>query len=167
MDDEPLLIEGGPPHVSTSSDGQPLLTTDVVALPQFSSDRVEDLTEQAAADYGYDLDESWLEEQLFDSPETGVPTGEGLAEAHASPGTLYFLYHLLVFYCSMHLCILFYFVAGFSAPMGPPEATDVPISDPVPPVSGDEAIGWIFSSFYLFFDYNNSSDPFTLLQMLH
>jgi hypothetical protein len=141
MNDEPLLIEGGPPHVSTSPDGQPLLTTDVVASPQFSYDRVEDLTEQAAADYDYELDESWLEEQLFDIPETEVPTSEGLAEAHASPGTLYFLCHLLVFYFSMHLCILFYFVVGSSASAGPPEVADIPIPDPVLPVSGDEAIG--------------------------
>jgi hypothetical protein len=123
MDDEPLLIEGGPPHVSISPDGQPLMTADV------------------AADYDYELDESWLEEQLFDSPETEVPTSEGLAEAHASPGTFYFLCHLFVFCSSMHLCILFYFVAGSSAPVGPLEVTDIPILDPVPPVSGDEAIG--------------------------
>jgi hypothetical protein len=123
MDDEPLLIEGGPPHVSISPDGQPLMTADV------------------AADYDYELDESWLEEQLFDSPETEVPTSGGLAEAHVSPGTFYFLCHLLVFFSSMHLCILFYFVAGSSAPVGPPEVTDIPIPDPVPPVSGDEAIG--------------------------
>jgi hypothetical protein len=167
MDDEPLLIEGGPPHVSISPDGQPLMTADVVALPQSSYDRVEDLTEQVAANYDYELDESWLEEQLFDSPETEFPTSEGLAEAHASPGTFYFLCHLLVFCFFMHLCILFYFVAGSSAPAGPPEVADIPIPDSVPPVSGDEAIGWIFSSFYFFFDYNNSSDSFTLLQMLH
>jgi hypothetical protein len=141
LDDEPLLIEGGPSHVSMSPDGQPLMTTDVVASPESSYDRVEDLTEQAAADYDYELDESWLEEQLFDSPETEVPTSEGLVEAHASPGTFYFLCHLLVFYFSMYLCILFYFVAGSSAPAGPPEVTDTPIPDSVPPVSGDEAIG--------------------------
>jgi hypothetical protein len=141
MDDEPLLIKGGPPHVSISPDRQPLLITDVVASPQSSYDRVEDLTEQAAADYDYELDESWLEEQLFDILETEVPTSEGLVEAHASPGTLYFLCHLLVFYFSMHLCILFYFVAGSSAPVSPPEVADISIPDPVPPVSGDEAIG--------------------------
>jgi hypothetical protein len=82
-----------------------------------------------------------LEEQLFDSPTTEVPTSEGLTEAHASPGTLYFLCHLLVFYFSMHLCILFYFVAGSGAPVGLPEVADIPIPDPVLPVSGDEAIG--------------------------
>jgi hypothetical protein len=141
LGDEPLLIEGGPPHVSISPDGQPLMTADVVALPQSSYGRVEDLTEQAAAAYDYELDESWLEEQLFDSPETEVPTSEGLAEAHASPGTFYFLCHLLVFCFSMRLCILFYFVAGSSAPVGPPDVTDIPIPGPVLPVSGDEAIG--------------------------
>jgi hypothetical protein len=67
----------------------------------------------------------------------------------------------------MYLCLLFYLVAGSSAPAGPPEVADTPIPDSVPSVSSDEAIGWIFSSFYFFFDYNNSSDPFTLLQMLH
>jgi hypothetical protein len=140
MDDEPLLIEGGPSRVSISLDGQPLMTTNVVASPESSYDRVEDLTEQAAADYDYELDESWLEEQLFYSPETEVPISEGLAEAHASPGTLYFFCHLLVFYFSMHLCI-FYLVAGSSAHVGLPEVADTPIPDPVPPVSGDEAIG--------------------------
>jgi hypothetical protein len=107
MDDEPLLIEGGSSHVYISLDRQPLMTTDVVASPESSYGRVEDLTEQAAADYDYELDESWLEEQLFDSPETEVPTSEGLAEAHTSPGTFYFLCHLLVFCFSMHLCIYF------------------------------------------------------------
>jgi hypothetical protein len=63
----------------------------------------------------------------------------------------------------MYLCLLFYLVAGSSAPAGPPEMTDVPIPDPVPSVSGDEAIGWIFSSFHFFFNCDNSSDPFTLL----
>jgi hypothetical protein len=106
--DEPLLIEGGPPHVSISPDGQPLMTADVVALPQSSYGRVEDLTEQVAADYDYELGESWLEEQLFDSPETEVPTSEGLTEPHTSPGTSYFLCHLFVAY---FLCIYaFYFI---------------------------------------------------------
>jgi hypothetical protein len=162
--DEPLLIEGGPSHVSSSPDRQPLVATDGVVS---SDSRVEDSTEQATVDYDYELDESWLVEQLFDSPETEVPTSEGLAEAHASLGTFYLFCHLLVFYFSMYLCILFYSIAGSSAPAGPPEVADTPIPDPVPPVSGDEAIGWIFSSFYFFFDYNNSSDPFTLLQLLH
>jgi hypothetical protein len=163
MDDEPLLIEGGPPHVSISPDGQPLMTADVVASPQSSYDQVGGLTEQAAADYGYELDESWLAEQLFNSPEAEVPTSEGLAETHASPGTFYFLYHLFIFYFSMYLCLSFYFVAGFGAPAGPPEVTDTPIPDSVPPVSGDEAIGWTFFSFYFFFDYNRLSDLIILL----
>jgi hypothetical protein len=162
--DEPLLIEGGPSHVSSPPDRQPLVTTDGAVS---SDSRVEDSTEQAAVDHDYELDESWLVEQLFDSPETEVPTSEGLAEAHASPGTFYFLYHLFVFYFSMYLCLSFYFVAGSSAPAGPPEVADIPIPDSVPPVSGDKTIGWIFSSFYFFFDYNNSSDPFTLLQISH
>jgi hypothetical protein len=138
--DEPLLIEGGPSHVSSSPDRQPLVATDGVVSSELSDSRVEDSTEQAAVDYDYELDESWLVEQLFDSPETEVPTNEGLAEAHASPGTLYFLCHLLIFYFSMYLCLLFYFAAGSGAPAGPPEVADTPIPDPVAPVSGDEAI---------------------------
>jgi hypothetical protein len=85
-------------------------------------------------------------EQLLDSPEAEVPTSESLAEAHVS----WYLLFPLLFACSLlfHVLMpLFYFVAGPSAPASPPEATDVPIPDPVPPVSGDEAIGRIFSSF--------------------
>jgi hypothetical protein len=137
--DEPLLIEGGgASHISSSPDRQPLVTTDGAVS---SDSRVEGSTEQAAVDYDYVLDESWLVEQLFDSPETEVPTSEGLAEAHVSPGTFHSLCHLSVFYFSMHLCILFHFVVGSSASAGPPEVADTPIPDPVPPVSGDEAIG--------------------------
>jgi hypothetical protein len=109
VDDEPLLIEGEPSRVSISPDRQPLMTTDVVASSESSYGRVEDLTEQAAADYDYELDESWLEEQLFDSPETEVPTSEGLTETHTSLGTSYFLYHLLVAYFSMYLCLFILF----------------------------------------------------------
>jgi hypothetical protein len=162
--DEPLLIEGGPSHVSSSLDGRPLMATDGVVS---SDSRVEDSTDQAAVDYDSELDESWLVEQLFTSPETEVPISEGLTEPHASLGTLYFLCHLLIFYFSMYLCLSFYFVAGSGAPADPPEVADVPIPDSVPPVSGDEAIGQIFSSFYFFFGYDNLPDPFTLLQMLH
>jgi hypothetical protein len=136
--DEPLLIEGGPSHVSSSPDRQPLVTTDGVVS---SDSRVEDSIEQAAVDYDYELDESWLAEQLFDSPEAEVPTSEGLTEPHAFPGTSYFLCHLFVVYFSMYLCLSFYFVAGSSAPAGPPKVADTPIPDSVPPVSGDEAIG--------------------------
>jgi hypothetical protein len=145
--DEPLLIEGGPSHISLSPDRQPLVATDGVVSSEPTDSRVEDLTDQAAVDYDYELDESWLAEQLFDSPEAEVPTSEGLAEAHASPGILYFLCHLLLFYFSMYLCLSFYFVVGSGAPVGPPEVADTPIPDPVAPVSGDEAIGRIFSSF--------------------
>ena len=128
--DEPLLIEGGPSHTSSSPNVQPLMATD---------DRVS--TERVAVDYDSELDESWLVEQLFHSPEMEIPAGEGLAEPHASSGTLYFFYHLPVFYFSCTYASSFYFVAGSSAPAGPPEATDIPIPDSVPPVSGDEAIG--------------------------
>jgi hypothetical protein len=139
--DEPLLIEGGPSHVSSSLDRQSLMATDGVVSSELTDSQVEDSTEQAAVDYDYELDESWLAEQLFNSPEAEVPTSEGLTEPHASPGTFYFLCHLFVFYFFMYLCILFYFVAGSSAPAGPPEVADTPNPDPVPPVSGDEAIG--------------------------
>jgi hypothetical protein len=95
--DEPLLIEGGPSHASSSPDGQPLMAID----GGVSSDaRVEDSTERATVDYDSELDESWLVEQLFHSPETGVPASEGLTEPHTSPGTLYFLCYLPVLYSS-------------------------------------------------------------------
>jgi hypothetical protein len=165
--DEPLLIERGPSHVSSSPDRQPLVATDGAVSSGLTDSQVENSTEQAAVDYDYELDESWLVEQLFDSPEAEVPTSEGLAEAHVSPGAPYFLYLLLVAYFLMYLCLLFYFVVGSSVPAGPPEVADTPIPDPVPPVSCDEAIGWIFSSFYFFFDCDNLSDSFTLLQMFH
>jgi hypothetical protein len=102
--DEPLLIEGGPSHVSSSPDRQPLVAID----GGVSSDtRVEDSTERAAVDYNSELDESWLVEQLFDSPETEVPASEGLTEPHASLGTLYFFCHFLIFYPFMYLCLYF------------------------------------------------------------
>jgi hypothetical protein len=149
--DEPLLIERGPSHISSSPDRQPLVATDGAVSSELIDSQVEDLTEQAAVDYDYELDESWLAEQLLDSPEAEVLTSEGLAEAHASPSTYLFP---LSFICSllfMYLCLLFYFVAGSNAPAGPPEAADTPIPDPVPPVSGDEAIGWIFSLLFFLF----------------
>jgi hypothetical protein len=73
------------------------LLTDGVVSSELTDSRVEDSTEQVIVDYDSELDESWLVEQLFNSPETEVPTSEDLAEPHASPGTLYFLCHLLVF----------------------------------------------------------------------
>jgi hypothetical protein len=88
--DEPLSIEGGPSYISSPPDRQPLVTTDGAIPSELTDSQVEDLTEQAATDYDYELDESWLEEQLLISPETEVPTSEGLAEAHVSPGTSYF-----------------------------------------------------------------------------
>jgi hypothetical protein len=61
--DEPALIEGGPSHVSLSPDERSLMTTDSAVLLESSSDRMEDLAEQAAADDDNELDEGWLEEQ--------------------------------------------------------------------------------------------------------
>jgi hypothetical protein len=137
--DEPLLIEGEPSRVSIYPDGQPLMITDGVVSPESSYGQAEDLTEQAAADYDYELDESWLEEQLLDSPETEVQTSESPVEAHASPGTSHLLcclfYDLL---CSV-LTPLFRLVVEPSVPAGSPEAVDVPVSTPVSPIPGDEA----------------------------
>jgi hypothetical protein len=59
--DEPLLIEGKLSHVSISPDGQPLMITDGGVSPETSYGWAEDLTEQAAADHDYELDERWLE----------------------------------------------------------------------------------------------------------
>jgi hypothetical protein len=70
--DELVLIEEGSSHISTSSDGQALLITDCVVMFEFTYSWMEDLTEQAAADYDYELEEGWLEEQLLDNPDAEV-----------------------------------------------------------------------------------------------
>jgi hypothetical protein len=67
-----------------------------------------------------------------------VHSSENPVGAHVSPGSSNFLCYFLT--------PLFCFVAGPSVPSGPLEATDVPASTPVSPVSGDEAIGQIFCS---------------------
>jgi hypothetical protein len=54
------------------------------------------LTEQTVVDYDYELDESWLEEQLLDIPDAEVHTSESPAEAHVSPGISHLLYYFLV-----------------------------------------------------------------------
>jgi hypothetical protein len=64
--DEPVLIEGESSHISIPLNEQPLMITDGVVSPGSTDIWVEDLTEQAAADHDYELDEGWLEEQLLD-----------------------------------------------------------------------------------------------------
>jgi hypothetical protein len=105
--DEPLLIEGEPSRVSISPDGQPLMITDGVVSPESGYGRAEDLTEQAAADHDYELDEGWLEEQLLDSPDAEVQTSESPAEAPVSPGTSHLFYHLLVICFAVYLPLCF------------------------------------------------------------
>jgi hypothetical protein len=118
-----------------------------VASPESSYGQAKDLTEQATADHGYELDEGWLKEQLLDSPDAEVQTSENPAEAPASSGTSHLPlsspYDLL---CSV-LTPLFCFAAEPSAPAGSPEAADVPASTPVSPIPGDEATGQISSLF--------------------
>jgi hypothetical protein len=144
--DAPALIEGEPSHISSSPDERSLLTTYGIVLLGSSSDQIGDLAEQAAAE----LDEGWLEKQLLGNPDVEIPTSESLAEAYVSPGTFHFIYHLLATFFSCAYALLFCFIAELSAPAGPPEATDVPTSIPVPPVSDDQEISQTsFSSFLL------------------
>jgi hypothetical protein len=110
--DEPVLIEEGPSHVSSSPDERPLLITDGVVSPEFTDSWVEDLTEQAAAGYDYELDESWLEEQLFDSPDAEVQPSESSVEAHISPGTSHLLCYFLAAYFVVHLHLCFVLQLG-------------------------------------------------------
>jgi hypothetical protein len=107
MGDEPLLIEGELSHVSISPDGRPLMITDGVVSPESGYGRAEDLTEQAAADHDYELDEGWLEEQLLDSPDEEVQTSESPAEAPISPGTSHLFYRLLVTCFAVYLPLCF------------------------------------------------------------
>jgi hypothetical protein len=93
--DEPVLIEGGSSHISSSIDRQPLMITDDTVSPKSSSSWVEDLTEQAAADCDYELDEGWLEEQLLDSPDVEIQSSESPVGAHVSPGTSHLLCYFL------------------------------------------------------------------------
>jgi hypothetical protein len=106
--DEPLLIEGELSHVSISPDGQPLMITDGVVSPETSYGWVEDLTEQAAADHDYELDERWLEEQLLASPDVEVQISESPVEAHVSPGTSHLFCYPLVtcFVVYLPLCFV-------------------------------------------------------------
>jgi hypothetical protein len=104
--DEPSLIEREPSHISSSPNEWSLTTTDRVVLLESSSDRMEDLVEQIAADDDYELDEGWLEEQLLDSPEAKIPISESLTEACVSSGTSYFICYLLVAFLSCAYVLL-------------------------------------------------------------
>jgi hypothetical protein len=93
------------------------------------------LTEQAAADHDYELDEDWLEEQLLDSPDAEVQTSESPAEAPASPGTSHFFCCLLATCFAVYLPLLFCLAAEPNVPAGDetigladPETVDVPVS---------------------------------------
>jgi hypothetical protein len=55
--DELVLIKGDPSHISTPLDERPLMITDGVVSRESIDSWVEDLTEQAASDYDYELDE--------------------------------------------------------------------------------------------------------------
>jgi hypothetical protein len=145
--DGSILVAGEPSHIPLSLDEQPLMLADGTVSPESSSSWVEGLTEQATADHDYELDEGWLEEQLLDSPDVEAQASEGPVDAHVSPGTSHLLYYFLMISTLVYLCLLFCSAAEPSMPSGPPEATDMPTFILVPPVSGDEAIGQIFSSF--------------------
>jgi hypothetical protein len=54
--DESVLIKGEPSHVSTSLDERSLMITDGVVSLESTYSWVEDLTEQAAVDYNYELE---------------------------------------------------------------------------------------------------------------
>jgi hypothetical protein len=105
--DEPVLIEGGPSHVSSSPDRQPLMITDSTVSSGFIDSWVEDLTEQAIADHDYELDEGWLEEQLLDNPDAEIQSSGSPVGAHVSLGTSHLLCYFLVAYFSVHLCLYF------------------------------------------------------------
>jgi hypothetical protein len=90
--EEPVLIAGEPSHVPSSLDERPLMIADGTVSPEFSSSWIEDLTEQAAADHDYELDEGWLEEQLLVSLDVEAQANESPVEAHVSPGTSHLLY---------------------------------------------------------------------------
>jgi hypothetical protein len=92
---------------------------------------VEDLTEQATADYNYELDEGWLEEQLLDSPDVAVQTSESPAEAHVSPGTSHLLLYLLVTCFAAYLRICFVLQLGLVRPRVLPRQ----LMYPLPPQS--------------------------------
>jgi hypothetical protein len=102
--DEPVLIEGGPSHVSSSPDERPLMIIDSAVSPESSCGQVEDLNEQAEQDY--ELEEGWLEEQLLDNPGIEVQASESPTEAHISSGTSHLLYYFLValFLVYLRLC---------------------------------------------------------------
>jgi hypothetical protein len=106
-DDELVLIEGEPSHVSSPLDRQPLMIIDGAVPSELTDSQAEDLTEQAAADYDYELDEGWLKEQLLDSPDVEVQTSESPVEAPISPSTSHLFYRLLVICFAVYLPLCF------------------------------------------------------------
>jgi hypothetical protein len=111
---EPVLIEGELSHVSSSLDRQPLMITDGAVSFTSSSGWVEDLTERAAADHDYELDEGWLEEQLLDSPDAEIQSSESPVGAHVSPGTSHLLYYFLVISSLVYLYLYFVLQLGLA-----------------------------------------------------
>jgi hypothetical protein len=83
------------------------MITDDIVSPESSSGWVEDLTEQAAVDCDYELDEGWLEEQLLDSPHAEIQSSESPVGAHVSHGTFHIICYFLAAYFSVHLCLYF------------------------------------------------------------
>jgi hypothetical protein len=109
---EPVLIEGGSSHVSSFTDERPLMITGGAVSPESTDSWVEDLTEQAAADYDYELDEGWLEEQLLDNPNVEILVRESPAETHISSGTPRFLCYFIAAFFLLHLHLCFVLQLG-------------------------------------------------------
>jgi hypothetical protein len=110
--EEPVLIAGEPSHVPSSLDERPLMIADGTVSPEFSSSWIEDLTEQAAADHDYELDEGWLEEQLLVSLDVEAQANESPVEAHVSPGTSHLLYYFLMVSSLVYLRLYFILQLG-------------------------------------------------------
>jgi hypothetical protein len=105
--DEPVLIKRELSHISTSLDERPLLIVDGAVTPESRDCWVEDLTEQAAIEYDYELEEGWLEKQLLDSQGADISAKESLAETHISPDTSCFLCYFIMAFSSLHLRLCF------------------------------------------------------------
>jgi hypothetical protein len=111
------------------------------------------MTEQTAAGYDFKPEESWLEEQLFDSPGVEIPTRESPIKIYNSHGTSHFFcYFILTFLFLLHSHLCFSFIADPSMPTDPPEVADVPVLTLVASAPDSETSGYIPSlfSFLLF-----------------
>jgi hypothetical protein len=156
IDNGLALVTGEPSHVSLSLDERPLMITDSTVSPESSSSWVEDLTEQLAADHDYELDKSWLEEQLLDSPDVGAQANESPVEAHVSPGTSHLLCYFIIFSCLVYLHLYFILQLGLVCLQVFPRQLMYPLLPPVSPISGDEAtcqIFFLFISSLIMMDY--------------